>query len=199
MDVSNYRIRVIRPEPSRRMPTTKASSKSPIDIEGTLLELDHASREAHDVLVSGNWFKVFFGGLSIYATVRWDNDHKSSIAVAQLAICSFGTLTMCWPLYGPSKEVLSHKFDNRRAEERHPRTGPKGPSAMFIKDKAFESIAARYELKTAKSRAKKVSPLNNTGGWYTSTSTSRSSAKVSVAGYGGGMSTAFSDTYTYRY
>ena len=123
MDISNYKIRVIRTEAKDRggVPIA-ASSQFPIDIEGSLLSISCMSNSAKEALLSRDWFKIFFGGLSIYATVRWDNDHKCSAPITKLTICSFGTLPMCWPLYAPPKSEFSHKFDNRRAEERCPRT-----------------------------------------------------------------------------
>jgi hypothetical protein len=122
MDVSNYGIRVIRLKEELTKTTIHASSKLPIDVEGSLLRLTCVSSNAYTALFSKDWFKVFFGGLAIHATVRWDNDRKGIISTSQLAICSLGTLPMCWPLYAPSKDMLSHRFDNRRAEERLPVT-----------------------------------------------------------------------------
>lgn len=143
MDISKYGIRVIRTEPVPGRPSGAISSTTPIDIEGTALKLVMPSLSASHAIKQGKWFDVFFGGHVVYAYIRWDNDKRGTLPVSILAICSFGTLPMCWPLNAPSKEELAHRFDFRRAEERCPRTAP----LKLIKSyKSFiDSIGNSYE------------------------------------------------------
>jgi hypothetical protein len=126
MGISNFGVRVIRPEYLSGHFSKKVRSTCPVDIPGTVISLEPLSMEAADALGWGNWLPIFADAFRTRLYVRWDNDHKSTVDMVEVALLSLGTTPMYIPLFEDDlTESLECKFDRRRDSWYHPRTAPK--------------------------------------------------------------------------
>lgn len=140
MDISHFKLRVIRSEATRAYHTRIASSKCPIDIPGTVIMLNPETVAASHALAKGDWLSLLVGGFESGLYVRWDNDYKSSALLSEVKIISTGTIPMYTPIFGNiTEEDIEAIFDRRAEYEYTPRTAPR--RAIPIPKTATEFMA----------------------------------------------------------
>lgn len=95
-DVSSLGIRVLCKAHSNNFP-----SKTPKDVEGTLLvAISHDARTTN-MMRKGNLLKLLYEGDDFLEfSVRWDNDVKSNTGVNNFYIRSFGKLPIYESIWG---------------------------------------------------------------------------------------------------
>lgn len=126
MDISNFSVRVIRAEYLSRHFSKRVTSRCPVDIPGTIIYLNPLSMEADRALRKGEWLPIFTGKYGTNAIVRWDNDHKSSVDIREIALLDLGTTPMYIPIFdGGIGLDIDRRFDKRPDSWYQPRTAPR--------------------------------------------------------------------------
>lgn len=133
LDVTSYGIRVIM-DPKR---VNKPCSAKPIDVEGTVLFLDTASKTTTNAIEQGRILEVLTHGLWCgVAKVRWDTDVRGCTDFGNLLIRNPGRAYCCRSIWTHSK---TPRFDERDYRELRPDTGCSVKSQV-----KFRSFAEAY-------------------------------------------------------